>query len=34
VFVLVVQQREPLHGRKEDAAGFAGGQHLTEFFRF
>ena len=32
VFVLVVQQRELLHGGKDDAAGFAGGQHLAEFF--
>ena len=30
--MLVVQQRELLHGGKDNAAGFAGGQHLAEFF--
>ena len=32
VFVLVVQQRELLHGRKDDAAGFAHRQQRAEFF--
>ena len=32
VIPFIIQQRELLHGCKDDAARFAGGQHLAEFF--